>query len=79
MNSFEIQRIATKLDTHAVMRVFDGKGRGLAVLDGLVWVTQDGDRRDIFVGRGESFTFDRPGLAIVEALEPTHLFMLAAS
>ena len=78
MNSFEIARMATKLDAQAVMRVFDGQGRGLAVLDGMVWVTQDGDPRDIFVGSGESFTFDRPGLAIVQALEPTHLFMLAA-
>ena len=78
MNSFEIERMATKLDAQAVMRVFDGRGRGLAVLDGMVWVTQDGDPRDIFVGSGESFTFDRPGLAIVQALEPTHLFMLAA-
>ncbi len=55
------------------MKIRDGKGQILAVFDGLVWVTQDGDPRDAFVAKGGVFTFDRPGLAIVEAVKAVAL------
>jgi len=51
----------------------------LAVFDGLVWVTQDGDPRDAFVAKGGVFTFDRPGLAIVEAVKESRLAVLATA
>lgn len=79
MNTFDLERLATTLDKRELLRIRDGQGSGVAVLDGVVWVTQDGDPRDVFVGPGASFAFDRPGLAIVQALEPTRLFMLATT
>ncbi len=35
--------------------------------DGCLWITQDNDIRDIVLQRGESFTLDRPGVAILYA------------
>ena len=65
----------TKLGKGALLRIADARGRGIAVFGGSVWITQHEDRRDIFVEGGESFTFDRPGLAIVQALQPTRLLV----
>jgi len=61
------------------MKIQDGRGQMLAVFDGLVWVTQDGDPRDAFVAKGGVFTFDRPGLAIVEAVKDSRLAVLATA
>ena len=68
-----------RLDAGQVLKMHDAKGRTLAVFDGLVWVTQDGDPRDAFVAKGGVFTFDRPGLAIVEAMKESRLAVLTAT
>lgn len=68
----------SRLGTGEVLKIRDGRGQTLAVFDGLVWVTQDGDLRDEFIAEGGSFTLDRSGLAIVEALVETRLAVLAA-
>lgn len=61
------------------LKIRDAKGQVLAVFDGLVWVTQDGDPRDAFIAEGGVFTFDRPGLAIVEAMKESHFAVLATA
>src|SRR5262249_33167575 len=43
---------------------------------GKLWITQHGDARDHVVASGESFTIDQPGLALIEALEPSSLVVL---
>jgi len=50
------------------LRLQDPAGRHLSVLDGSVWVTQQGDLRDPVLGAGETFRFDRNGLALVTPL-----------
>ena len=49
------------------VEVIDGRGSSLRCLFGSVWVTQDGDPRDIVLAAGESFTLDRDGVAIIFA------------
>jgi hypothetical protein len=56
-----------------LLRVRDGVGRTLVVFDGLLWITQARDPRDIFIGAGQAFTLDRPGVALVEAVVDTLL------
>ncbi len=66
----------TELKRDGFLRIVDGRGRSLAVFRGLLWVTQDGDRRDIFLRAGQTFTIDQPGTTIVEALEDSSLLVL---
>jgi hypothetical protein len=46
-----------------------GRGRGIAVFKGRVWLTQTDDLRDVILTAGESFDFDRPGVVVVQAFE----------
>ena len=47
----------------------DGRGYRVVCHSGSVWITQDHDPRDIILARGESFTLDRDGSALVQAFD----------
>jgi ferric-dicitrate binding protein FerR (iron transport regulator) len=51
------------------LRVRDAAGCIVTCCAGAVWITQERDARDIFLATGQSFTFDRPGLALIHAEE----------
>lgn len=77
MFTTDLERAAKVLDKDAVLRIRKGRGQSLIVLDGLIWVTQSGDRRDVFLGDGESVALEGSGLTVVQALERTRLLVLA--
>lgn len=56
------------LAERGVLRFGGAAGRHIGVVRGNVWVTQHGDARDHVLHAGESFRFDRDGLALVVAL-----------
>ena len=66
----------SRLRAGEFLRIEDGAGRSVSVFDGLVWVTQVGDPLDAFVSKGETFTLDRAGLTVIEALTDTRLTVL---
>jgi hypothetical protein len=51
------------------------KGQRIECRTGQIWVTQDGDARDVILGSDESLTLDRSGHTLVSALEDAS-FML---
>jgi hypothetical protein len=53
-------------------------GRRVEVLSGSIWITQDGDRRDIVLRGGESFDFDRNGDALLSAFDDSRYLVLDA-
>lgn len=57
------------LKRRQVVKVRDGIGHSIVCDSGSVWVTQEGDPRDIVLGEGEAFTLDRSGTALVLAFE----------
>ena len=66
----DLSPIATSIPVHnnQPVRLQNGFGRRITVIEGNVWVTQDGDPRDIVLRAGDDFRFDRPVDAIVSAL-----------
>jgi len=61
----------TQIARGAPRRLRNASGRHLSVVGGTVWITQQGDPRDPVLDAGESFRFDRDGLALVTPLGGT--------
>jgi hypothetical protein len=53
-------------------------GRSVECLSGSIWITQDGDRRDIVLGPGEAFAFDRRTDALLSAFDDSRYLVLDA-
>jgi len=49
------------------LRVMDGAGSTVTAHGGEVWITEQDSARDVVLGPGQSFTFGRAGLALLEA------------
>jgi hypothetical protein len=52
------------------------KGRRVECLGGVLWVTQDGDRRDIILEAGDAFDFDRAQGVLISALQDATYLLL---
>jgi hypothetical protein len=58
-----------RLPARSIHRIDGGKGVQVTAVQGVVWLTQADDTRDIILGRCQSFILDRKGLAVVYALK----------
>jgi len=65
--NIQLQQGRVQLARSGHVQVIDGRGSSMQCLAGSVWVTQEGDPRDIVLAAGDSFTLDRDGVAIVYA------------
>ena len=59
-----------------IHRVHHPLGQRIECVSGSLWVTQDGDPRDIVLAAGESFAFDQRGDALVSALDEARFLLL---
>jgi hypothetical protein len=59
------------LRKHQIMRFDDATGTDIVCLRDELWLTQDGDLRDVVLAPGEHFTLDCDGVALVSALLPS--------
>ncbi len=66
----DLSQVAGSIPLHSSqpLRIQNGYGRRITVLEGHVWVTQDGDPRDIVLSAGDDFIFDRRAMAVLSAL-----------
>lgn len=60
----------------ATQRIEHGQGLHVQCLSGSLWLTQDGDPRDIVLGPGEGATIERDGLSVVTALSDARFLLL---
>ncbi len=59
-------RLSLSAGRHAVLA--DARGTRIACADGVLWITQYGDLRDIVLNAGDAFVVDRDGKVVVNAL-----------
>ena len=53
-------------------------GRTVECLSGAIWITQDGDLRDVVLGPGDTFAFDRHVDALLSAFADSRYVVLDA-
>lgn len=56
------------MERGSILRIEDARGSVLHVREGAVWLTQEGDPLDRYLGPGQSFRLDRGGLALAQAI-----------
>jgi hypothetical protein len=64
-----------RIGARAVHRIEDGRGLQVTVLNGVVWVTQAQDVRDVILVPGQSFVLDRNGRALVYAFKDADIMV----
>jgi len=67
---------AERLGKGGVRRINPAVGRRVECLSGVLWITQDGDRRDVILETGDAFAFDRGGDALLSALADSSYLLL---
>jgi hypothetical protein len=70
---------ARSLAKGRIRHVHVDTGRRVECLSGSLWITQDGDRRDIVLAAGEGFDFDRRGDALLSAFADSSYLVLDAT
>jgi nitroreductase len=70
-------RHALDLAQGNLLRIEEGPGVLVTVTDGEVWLTEEREARDIVLRKGESFRLQQRGLALVYALQPSHMTLAA--
>jgi len=61
------------LATDQFLKLEGAVGVRISSRRGSVWITQDGDIRDVVLKPGDAFVIEREGPSIVQALEPAEL------
>jgi hypothetical protein len=63
----------------AMLKLRDARGMVIEVRKGALWITEEGDGRDYYVGRGDWLRLDRDGLSIAQALEKSEVTISRAA
>jgi hypothetical protein len=69
---------AIRLERDQHLRLNDARGWQVKSVNGTVWITQEGDSRDIVIKKGQSFVLDRDGTTLLSALNDADLHLQAA-
>jgi hypothetical protein len=75
----ESRRVEVRLEYRQVFTLpGDRRGGRLTALQGILWVTQQGDEDDFVLGQGESFTVTRRGMVVVQGMCAARLCYIPA-
>jgi hypothetical protein len=66
-----------ELAPRELVKLDGARGTTLRVTRGTLWLTLEGDLRDIVLAAGDSFTIDRGGLTLIEAQNSATVCVLA--
>ena len=64
---FDLERPTILVAVGTPLSLSDGLGRSLRVVQGRIWVTQEGSLDDLFLDAGQSCTFESAGSIVLTA------------
>lgn len=64
----QITQASIELHPREPLRLHVGAGHRMTGISGSIWLTIDGDPRDIILEPGDTHAFERPGHVMVQAL-----------
>ena len=73
MQNWDYNTTELKLTARSLQRVDDRASRVINCVQGIIWITQEGDLEDHVLMPGEQFEATKPGLVVVEALRDARL------
>jgi hypothetical protein len=73
----DLNLAATTLPRHAVHRLDEARGWLVHCLTGTLWLTQEGDRRDLVLEAGDDALVERGGLTLIAALDDSRYLLTA--
>ncbi|MDP3820354.1 MAG: DUF2917 domain-containing protein [Burkholderiales bacterium] len=76
MNSNDLNLASTALRKGEVLHLHHALGQRIEALDGRLWITMDGDLRDVVINAGEGFTVDRGSDVLLSAMSDAQLIVL---
>lgn len=72
----ELNLLGTALARHQPQRIDAPRGVVVLCLHGALWLTQDGEARDIVLGPGEQHRLEHDAVTYVSALEDARFLLL---
>lgn len=67
-----------ELAMNGALSLVGARGRRVECLRGCIWITVDGDVRDVVLVAGQSLRLDRQQPVLIQALEPSRMCMALA-
>ena len=64
----ELKSGAVELGPNQTLKVVDGAGNTVSVIEGCVWITEENDPNDIILEPGHSYRLKRRGAAVLNPL-----------
>jgi len=68
--------MTVKLSNNSQKSLAVRRGSEIVCLEGVLWITLDGDIRDHILAAGEKFTANRKGKVVLQALKNSSTFSL---
>lgn len=79
MNSNDLNLASTSLRKGEILHLQHALGQRIEALGGRVWITMDGDLRDIVIDAGEGFTVDRDTDVLLSAISDAQFAVLTST
>ena len=68
--------MTVKLSNNSQKSLVVRRGSEIRCLEGVLWITQDGDIKDHILSAGEKYTANRKGKVVLQALKKSSTFSL---
>lgn len=79
MNSNDLNLASTSLRKGEALHLQHALGQRIEALGGRVWITMDGDLRDVVLDAGEGFTVDRGTDVLLSAISDAQFVVLTST